>query len=361
MGSRGARHIVAVSRSGLINAATAALIEELRVIGVELSVKRCDVASLVQVQTLIADIGPVRGFIHSAMVVEVCPTVHPPRLPGPALTSHIQDALLSNSSFSQFLSVVSPKTSGTRNLYLSLPRSLDFFFLLSSVASICGNPGQSAYSAACAYQDSFAHFLRRQGLPAHSINVAVVTDVGYVAEEPEVAASLRRQGLGTLTIDQLLRHLDCLLAVPGAASGQSAVGLLPDQKIKQPPNWMRDAKFGHLFLSRWGGETTAGSNGNSDAGFTLGTEDVLGQVTSAVMTQLSKLLAIPANHLHEDRSLNDYGADSLVSVELRNWIGVYLRAKVPLVTLRNASLKELAMHVVRDSRLLGGAAEKGGS
>lgn len=76
LGKRGARRIIAVSRSGLISAAMSALIVEMRDMGVEVVIKRCDVASLVQVQALIAAIRSLRGVIHCAMVVEVCTFIH---------------------------------------------------------------------------------------------------------------------------------------------------------------------------------------------------------------------------------------------------------------------------------------------
>ena len=69
--------------------------------------------------------------------------------------------------------------------------------------------------------------------------------------------------------------------------------------------------------------------------------------------QLSKVTALPVERLNPAESLDAYGVDSLVAVELRNWIGAYLQANVPLLVLRGTgSIQELAEIVTKESRLV---------
>jgi len=76
-------------------------------------------------------------------------------------------------------------------------------------------------------------------------------------------------------------------------------------------------------------------------------------VIGGILKQLSKLMAAPVEMLSSARSLDSYGVDSLVAVELRNWIGAYLGANVQLMVLQGtSSIDALATIVVKESRLV---------
>jgi len=66
-----------------------------------------------------------------------------------------------------------------------MPADLDFFIMLSSMAGVIGNPGQANYAAAGTYQDALSQHRRSQGLPSMTIDLGIVSDVGYIAENPE--------------------------------------------------------------------------------------------------------------------------------------------------------------------------------
>ena len=73
--SKGARHIVLISRSGKATGKVAELIEEAKSSEAQIIVRSCDVADKQQVEQLISDgiygMPPVRGVIHAAMVLHV--------------------------------------------------------------------------------------------------------------------------------------------------------------------------------------------------------------------------------------------------------------------------------------------------
>ncbi len=285
---------------------------------------------------------------------------------------------------SDWNAALAPKVRGTLNLDAvfgdSAGGSLDFFLMLSSAVAVSGNAGQSNYGAACSFQDA----LVRQHVNAgpttarkcsyYSINVGVVIEVGFVAENPAVAEALRKAGLGALNLADLLSVVNYAVtgqdAAAGAAVGRSrwggcVAGMVPPvTRGSGVPRWMRERRFVQLVHQR---ERLGpgGQRGSSD-GAAKGTEDlatVLGRaagpkeavdiVCAALLQQLGKLIATPVEMLSPARSLDSYGVDSLVAVELRNWIGTYLRASVQLMVLRGtSSINELASIVARESRLV---------
>lgn len=78
-----------------------------------------------------------------------------------------------------------PKVLGSWNLHKYMPADLDFFIMLSSMAGVIGNPGQANYSAAGTYQDALSEHRRSKGLKSMTIDLGIVSDVGYIAENPE--------------------------------------------------------------------------------------------------------------------------------------------------------------------------------
>lgn len=102
-----------------------------------------------------------------------------------------QDILFEQANHSDWTAVIEPKVHGAWNLHETLhDHPLDFFIMLSSVSGIVGNRGQAAYAAASTFLDSFAHFRASQTLPGTSIDLGVVSEIGYVAEKPGLQAGL---------------------------------------------------------------------------------------------------------------------------------------------------------------------------
>jgi NAD(P)-dependent dehydrogenase (short-subunit alcohol dehydrogenase family) len=75
MARRGAKHIILASRSSNVSDTVKALIQGLAVEGTTVLVRQCDVAKQEDVARVISecsrDLPPIRGVIHSAMVLNV--------------------------------------------------------------------------------------------------------------------------------------------------------------------------------------------------------------------------------------------------------------------------------------------------
>src|SRR4051794_31056535 len=98
-------------------------------------------------------------------------------------------------SWNDWQAAVGPKVQGTWNLHNALlqeqPEPLDIFFLFSSAGAMSGQWGQANYNAANTFLDAFVSYRHSLGLPASTVNIGVIEDIGYVCENPEILDSFR--------------------------------------------------------------------------------------------------------------------------------------------------------------------------
>lgn len=73
----------------------------------------------------------------------------------------------------------------------------------------------------------------------------------------------------------------------------------------------------------------------------------------AIKMKLSHLLSMPEDDISTDRSVASYGMDSLIAVELRNWILTQLESHVQMFELMSSiTFSELSNIVAKRSRLV---------
>ncbi|KAF4991488.1 hypothetical protein FGRMN_7799 [Fusarium graminum] len=330
MYDRGARDFVFMSRSGADKAEAAAVVNNLLDAGAKVQVYRGDVCVKADVEHLVADVTksrPICGVIHAAMV--------------------LQDAMFDGMTFYQWQRTMTPKVRGAQNLVEALEHNayLDFFVMTSSISATMGNPGQSNYSAANSFLDALAYQCRLQGMPATSLILPMILDVGVVAENEDIEAALVRKAMYGIDEREMLRGFEMAMRkrvwdpvglTPGAS--QLILGLEPAglaSAIKQSglsqedAYWYRDARFNGLGatisrLLRNGGGATSG-NGDFkallQAARTQGEESVLTAISNHIIAKLSSMLLIPTDAFGMDgTSIAAYGLDSMIGADLRNWL-----------------------------------------
>lgn len=78
MASKGAKNIVIVSRSHKGSEKVRELMQDAKTLGTSVTLRRCDVSDSASVKTMVEEITtqlpPLRGVIHSAMVLDVSVT-----------------------------------------------------------------------------------------------------------------------------------------------------------------------------------------------------------------------------------------------------------------------------------------------
>ncbi|KAL8863965.1 MAG: hypothetical protein Q9174_007501, partial [Haloplaca sp. 1 TL-2023] len=238
MVSRKARYLILLGSSNPIREPGKILVDELEAQGVTVATPSCDISDKDALEhtlkTCLEKMPPVKGCVQAAMT--------------------LRDQLFVKTPYADFQAVLKPKVQGTQNLHSLLPQNMDFFILLSSLAALIGNHGQSAYAAACTFQDGFARHRVAQGQRAISINLGRISDVGYMAENEKVASTLRTDAYLTIDEREFLAIMEyaCdpeLELNEGSCqivTGLKTPGMLRYDKVEEP--WFMDRPmFSHLY------------------------------------------------------------------------------------------------------------------
>ncbi|CAN9179261.1 unnamed protein product [Alternaria alternata] len=238
--------------------------------------------------------------------------------------------------------------------------------MLSSMAGIFGDVGQSSYCAANTYQDALARYRVSIGEKASSIDLGIVTSEGYVAENQVVMDRLTMLNLfRPLSTREVLALLDyvCNPDLPPSRPCRSQIvtgfelpadieskGRDVPSAMEQPFFWnMRQAectfKRGENLVSHirtfWSAFTEATSE---DAAASI--------VVEALKMKASRVLGLPADLISMNPALDSYGVDSLVGLELRNWLSKESGANLAVFDiLGGATLLRIGQMVAAKSAL----------
>ena len=249
---------------------------------------------------------------------------------------------------------------GAWNLHnVLLNNDLDFFVSLASVTGIIGNHGQSAYCATTTFLEAFASYRVSLGLAASTIDLGAVADVGYLVERRPDLHMQMKQAVGTEIPEKELHAI-----IDAAISGRigqtsnfySITGLVCTGHDAQN-FWSHDPKFSHLCIKDAKQRESA-----SVVGTPLSVRQRLTESQSlpeakkiiydSLAAKFSTVLMIDEEDLSADRALGTYGTDSLIAVELRNWITREMEATVMLVDmLADNTLNTLTETIAWKSKL----------
>jgi acyl carrier protein len=207
---------------------------------------------------------------------------------------------------------------------------------------VFGHAGQGNYAAANLFLDALTWHRRAHGLPALTINWGYLGEVGYLAERPQLGEWLERRGVRSFTVRQALTLLE------------RALQRRTIQVSVMRVDWSRwrglgvagrvSPRFAHL-LEQYAGRgprlaaeteeellSPAEDSGHADRG----------RLHTRVRDKVARVLGTSPERLDDDKPLLNLGIDSLMAVELRNWIEQELRINVPIMELmRSPSLARL--------------------
>jgi acyl transferase domain-containing protein/NADPH:quinone reductase-like Zn-dependent oxidoreductase/SAM-dependent methyltransferase len=335
LAQKGARNLVFMSRSAASGSENAAFAAELRSTYPGLTVRAfdCDVgdeAALGLALSQIADLPAIRGCVTGAMV--------------------LSDTLFDKMTAAHVRTTVGPKIKGTWNLHSLLPKQLDFFVCLSSLAGVMGHRGQGNYGIGNIFQDVFSSFRRSQGLRASTIDIGYLLSVGFVAQNTQYVDHVRAMGLKVMTNADLhglmASAIDYDDKSPEDCPAQIMCGL-PFGEYDEKWYWIEDAKFTGLrqrvaLADQQGGGKEDGTLRDELARCTE-VHEAAELITAAMAARLARLMMMPESDIDVGRPLSAYGVDSLVAVEVRNWIAKEVGVDVSVFDIMaNVPMRNLA-------------------
>ncbi|KAK3381968.1 polyketide synthase [Podospora didyma] len=344
MAAKGAKNIVLVSRSGSVTGKVKELVDELAAVDVNVVVRPCNVVNKADVDELINSglqgLPPVRGVVHGTMV--------------------LRDVLFEKMTWEDYTQVIEGKVQGGWNFHNALASSpLDFFVAISSAAGAVGNRGQAAYSAANCFLNALVQHRISKGLPASSLDLTAVSDSGYLAEDLEKAAEVARN-LGSDSICEAEVLALLCAAIDGTMASTCNSHTITGMRITATlrPFWTEDAKFKAMRIAA---EEAAAKDASLNAVISFNAalksaksraeaEEV---VCKGLVDKISSVLMLDAEDMDVTRSLSHYPLDSLVAIEIRNFITREFEANLQVLELLSSgSIQTLAKGVCSKSKIV---------
>ena len=317
LAANGAKHLVLTSRR-TPNEATQSRIEALsEQHGSDIQVVTADVADADDVARLLAtiksDLPALAGIVHTAGEIDTTPL------------AELTDAEVDR--------VFAGKVWGAWHLSeAASDLTLDFFVTTSSIASVWGGYGQTAYGAANAFLDGLTWRLRERGIAGVSANFGPWS-AGMA--DAESRAKLAKRGIKTLSPADALAGLADLIAVSGEQGSASGVVARIDW-AKFLPLYQNAGR--RAFLAELEREVPTVAAPVTTAS---GKTELVEKLTNAPVQQRRKLMSdflrdavadvtrVDPSEIREDAGFFDLGMDSLMAVELRRRIEQNVGKEIP--------------------------------
>jgi acyl transferase domain-containing protein/NADPH:quinone reductase-like Zn-dependent oxidoreductase/aryl carrier-like protein len=330
----GAKHIAVMARSGYDDEKSQAVLRDLYALGSEPILITGDVSKIEDVKKGFQQTSPpIGGIIQGAMV--------------------LRDKTYAAMTVEEFHASIACKVQGTWNLHtavIDLGLDLSFFTMLSSISGLVGQKGQANYAAANTFLDSLASYRNQLSLPACSVNLGVIEDVGYISERAAVAARLNTAIWKPINESLLHRILRASILQQSSRPlhANSVSHMITGIPFPQPADapLLSDLRFRALRQTSASGAQASGGDASSEvrtllalaASTTADKHALLAGTVSVINGHFVKSLGL-AEPMEPAKPLTVYGLDSLAAMEFRNWLRKELRVSV--ATLEIVSAKTL--------------------
>ncbi|CAH1230559.1 FASN [Branchiostoma lanceolatum] len=288
---RGAKHVALLSRRGCRTAENRHTVEYLESTGAKVYTYEVDVSDKTALRNVLnhlradTSVPALKGIFHLAAVID--------------------DANVLDVTDSQLEKSLAAKAWGALHLHdLTQEDELDIFFLLSSAAATWGNPDQCGYVAANSVLDALAEYRQRQGLPALSVQLGAVRGVGVLEGNTKASKIVHGKGLLSLHIEEILQMLPRLLKARGIP--MVTLANMDWTKILQY-SYPTSMKIRHL---------ASGNSKPKSVDTDLNEDDL----RERVLEQLGQILCMPPDQIDPDQPMINYGVDSLMAVDVVNWM-----------------------------------------
>lgn len=265
-------------------------------------------------------------------------------------------------TYAQWSTTIGSKVKASWNLHELLPKDMDFFILLSSLAGLYGPVGQSNYAAGCTFQDALARARTAAGFRGSvALDLGWMATIGIIAEREDYQHN--RKGAGDMApvsaedyMAVLERYCDPGLSALELWQSQLLVGPVTPAHFHARAEELVPTVGRPIFAAFNVASRFAGGCGHGGGAGAAARDDtaVLFQqasggkersaiVVEAIKAKLARALGVAADEIDSLKKLSDYGVDSLMAVELRNWIRRDFRAAVAVFEMMGgATIAEVA-------------------
>ena len=349
LAANGAKHLVLTSRRDPSEAAQQRIDALTEQHGSDIRVVTADVADADDVSRLLAgvksDLPPLAGIVHAAGEISTTPL------------SDLDDAEVDR--------VFAGKVWGAWHLSeAAADLKLDFFLTTSSIASVWGGYGQTAYGAANAFLDGLTWRLREQGVAGVSANFGPWS-AGMADEESR--AKLSKRGIKTLSPADALAGLAELIAVSAEQGAAQGVVARIDW-ARFLPLYQQTGR--RAFLAELEREVPSAAPVTTASGKT----ELVERLINAPVQQRRKLMSdflrdavadvtrVDPAEIREDAGFFDLGMDSLMAVELRRRIEQGVGKEIPAtLAMDHPRLSDTVDYLLSDVLALSEQASKSGA
>ncbi len=333
MTTKGAKHLVLMSRSGPKTEEEKSIVDRMKGQGIKVMIAKGDVSNSKDVQKIFEEMKksmpPLVGVQHAAMVLD--------------------DGSIPEITPERYMSVFKPKALGCWHLHeATKAMALDHFVSYSSISAIYGNPGQVSYVAANSFLDNFSSYRRSMGLPAMTINWGVIGDVGFVARSGNVGGLLYKQGWKAFSLQQALGVLEQMLLNN------------PVQRVATDSDWemigsffphsANSSRFAHLVREKQLGGAAGGGTGDGalkSAVLEAKPEEQAGILLAQLKDTFARVIGTTADKVDIAEPVTKYGLDSLMANQIRNWIQSNLSVDYSMMRImRGPTMEEMASQII---------------
>ena len=206
---------------------------------------------------------------------------------------------------------------------------LVFIMTLSSASTIVGTSGQGNYNAGNTVQDALPHTHIDAPYNFMSLNIGWIEGALATADDKSRQRGLSRAGLRSIHPEELSRYLDHALgtALSRVRSPQTVIGFdstsLSHASDSSNNGNIHSAMFRHVYQAGVARSTPSAPDALSfkEIATSVDREALVDLIANSITRKLTQLISDDAVHVHEEnRSILELGLDSLVAIELRNWI-----------------------------------------
>ncbi|NVO09894.1 MAG: SDR family NAD(P)-dependent oxidoreductase [Bacteroidales bacterium] len=308
-------------------------LEKLKKLGSEIMYLPTDISNYEEVKKLIKEskskFGQINGIIHSAGV--------------------LRDSYIKNKTLEEMSAVFAPKIYGSFYLdEVTKGENLDFFVMFSSMAAVGGNMGQSDYSFANHFMDSFAKrraFLQTQGERSGktlSFNWSIWADGGMKLDAQMEGFFKKNLGIRPLSIETGVGAF-----AKGLHSVETQLVVVEGMQDRMEQAWGLRKKEIPVPIPTNTSESSVSTAPSS------GVQESDGELIILVQNELSRIamnfLKLDADDISLDKILLDIGFDSIGLSTYANSINEKYKLDVtPVLFFEYPSIREIVKYLVKE-------------